>query len=493
MAVYEFPTYPERLRDLEAEKRAEKDASRNERWARAAFEDEVKNVANAEKGTRNNTLNTAALKLGHKVAAGYLYEGDVLTALFGAAIECGLAQEDNAEAVFATIRSGLSAGMREPEHPRDRTVFQTSRKGSTMVQPDATRDSRFYSAATLKGKSVPPRQWLVDGLVPDKTVTLFSGDGGTGKSLLALQLAVAVVAGTGWIGKAVSNGGAIFLSAEDDDDELHRRTDDILRAEGRSYDDLSGLTLRSLAGEDALLAVETKIALTKSELFAELDARAADEAPALIVIDTLADVYPANENDRAKVRQFVGILRGLAIKRRCAVVLLGHPSLTGLSSGSGASGSTAWNNSVRSRLYLSRIADSGFEPDPDARVLSTKKANYGRTGGEINLKWKAGVFAAEAQPAGLDALAVGAKSERVFLKLLDAFEAQGRYVSASPGPTYAPTQFASHPDAEGCTKRVLKGAMDTLFNRGVIFVASHGAGAKARSHIARKGADDGQE
>ena len=242
-----------------------------------------------------------------------------------------------------------------------------------------------------------------------------------------------------------------------------------------------------------MLAVETQIALMQTALFEELDKRAAEEAPVLIVIDTLADVYPANENDRAKVRQFVGILRGLAIKRKCAVLLLGHPSLTGLNSGTGTSGSTAWNNSVRSRLYLSRISDNGFEPDADARVLSTKKANYGRTGGEINLKWEAGVFVAEAQPTGLDALAAGAKGERVFLKLLDAFTAQGRYVSANPGPTYAPTQFARHPEAEGCTKIAFTAAMNTLFGRGEIVVAEHGSGAKARSHIARKGADHGQE
>ena len=268
---------------------------------------------------------------------------------------------------------------------------------------------------------------------------------------------------------------------------------DILEAEGRGYDDVSGLTLRSLAGEDALLAVETQVALMQSALFEELDRRAAEESPSLIVIDTLADVYPANENDRAKVRQFVGILRGLALRRKCAVVLLAHPSLTGLNSGTGTSGSTAWNNSVRSRLYLSRITDNGFEPDPDARVLGTMKANYWRTGGEINLRWEAGVFVAEAQPTGLDALAAGAKGERVFLKLLDAMTAQGRYVSASPGPTYAPAQFASHPEAEGCTKRALKSAMDALFGRGDIVIATHGAGAKARTHIARKGADDGRD
>lgn len=485
MAVSDLPTYPDSLRVLE-------DASRGEKWARRAMEAEAAIVAGAVSGTRNTTLNNAALKLGHKVAAGYLQAAEVEAVLMEAAQRSGLAQEDGPEAVRATIRSGLTAGLQEPEHPQDRPDYRPAPRGPTIVQPAPARESQFYSASSLKGKPVPPRQWLVHGLVPQKTVTLFSGDGGTGKSLLALQLAVAVAAQTAWIGKAVSTGCVIFLSAEDDDDELHRRLDDILTAEGRNYDDLSGLTLRSLAGEDALLAVETQIALMQSALFEELDKKAAEDAPALIVIDTLADVYPANENDRAKVRQFVGILRGLALRRKCAVLLLGHPSLAGLNSGTGTSGSTAWNNSVRSRLYLSRITDNGFEPDPDARMLSTKKANYGRTGGEINLKWEAGVFVAEAHPTGLDALAAGAKCERVFLKLLDAFTQQGRYVSANPGPTYAPSQFARHPEAEGCTKTAFTAAMNTLFSRGAIVIAEHGKGAKARKHIERAGADTAQ-
>lgn len=347
------------------------------------------------------------------------------------------------------------------------------------------RNSRFYSAKSLSGKEVPPRQWLVNEMIPMNTVTLLSGDGGTGKSLLALQLAVAVTAKTAWVGKTVNAGRVIFLSAEDDENELHRRLHDILAAEGREFSDLSGLTLRSLAGEDALLAVDQQLALIESALFRELDKQAAEDAPALIVIDTLADVFPSNENDRTKVRQFVGILRGLAIKRKCAVLLLSHPSLTGLNNGKGTSGSTAWNNSVRSRLYLYRINDNGYEADPNARVLRTMKANYGRTGGEINLNWTSGVLVAKTQTPGQDQPTAGAKSERVFLKLLDALTAQGRYVSASPCPTYAPAQFARHSESEGCTKIAFTSAMNALFDSGRIINAQHGSGAKARSHIAR--------
>lgn len=360
---------------------------------------------------------------------------------------------------------------------------------SEFVEPPVAseRKSAFYSAASLKGKPVPARQWMVPGLVPQKTVTLFSGDGGTGKSLLALQLTVAAVAGTSWIGKSVQQGPALLISAEDDDDELHRRLGDILRAEGRDYDDVRGLTLRSLAGEDALLAMETQIALMETTLFKELEQRAANDMPALIVIDTLADVYPANENDRAKVRQFVGILRGLALRQRCAVMLLGHPSLTGLNSGSGTSGSTAWHNSVRSRLYMSRIVHDSYEPDTRKRVLSIKKQNYGETGTEIAMTWQDGVFVPEAVETSLDRMAGAAKAERVFLKLLRAFTDQGRRVNHAGGTTYAPKLFSEHPDSEGLTKRALKAAMDALLAAGKVKIETEGPASRRVSYLTEGG------
>jgi hypothetical protein len=41
------------------------------------------------------------------------------------------------------------------------------------------------------------------------------------------------------------------------------------------------------------------------------------------------------------------LLKRLARKHDCAILLLAHPSLTGLNTGSGMSGSTGWNNAVR--------------------------------------------------------------------------------------------------------------------------------------------------
>jgi RecA-family ATPase len=368
------------------------------------------------------------------------------------------------------LRDGLEARVYEPaQHP-----------SAGQVQ----RASVFFPASDLEGEPVPPRRWHVEGLIPAKTITLLSGDGGAGKSLIALQLASSTALGATWLGLDVTQGRALFISAEDDTDELHRRIADIAQAEGFALADLEALTLRSLAGEDALLAVQAGSgALTATDLFREVEARVDEAEPALVILDTLADLFPGNENDRAQARQFIGLLRGLAIRHDCAVLLLSHPSLSGLNSGSGTSGSTAWNNSVRSRLYLERVIVEGYEPDHDARVLTTKKANYGKTGGEIRMKWFGGVFIADEPEAAGGAMNATFKAERVFLKLLRTLNEQGRRTNHAGGQTYAPKIFAAHPDAEGITKRAFGQAMEALLASGKIKLSEDGPPSKRRQYL----------
>lgn len=354
-----------------------------------------------------------------------------------------------------------------------------------FIEDTPQRTSRFFPASDLSGKPVPLRNWLVPDLVPSRVVTSLYGDGGTGKSLLALQLAYAVATEGRWLGRGVSGGRVLFISAEDDEDELHRRLDAIVQAENGRLEDLDRLTLRSLAGEDALLALLDRNTgkLIASALYAEIDKRVTDDAPALLVLDTLADLFPGNENDRAQVTQFVGLLIGLAVRHDCAVLMLAHPSRSGLASGGGDGGSTAWNGKVRSRLYLERVVQDGYEANPDARMLTTKKANYGRTGGEIALTWRDGVFVADAPETGLDRMAASAKAERVFLKLLRLFTDQGREVNDKGAKTYAPKVFFEHPESEGVSQRAFKGAMENLLVAGKIRVAFRGPDSRRVSYL----------
>ena len=385
--------------------------------------------------------------------------------------------------------AGLNRQLKVGHHLDKTQGFQIEPNKTSLdeavrnTQIDNFRNGLF-SASDLDGISIPPRVWHVQDLIPSDTVTLFSGDGGTGKSLVALQLAASTALARPWLGLAVRDGKAVYLSAEDDRAELHRRLADIAQAEGVELSDLKNLTLRSLAGEDALLALLGKGgALEPTPLLDAIDELLERDKPDLLVLDTLADYFAGNENDRAQARQFIGMLRGLAIRHKCAVFMLAHPSLTGLNSGTGTSGSTGWNNSVRSRLYLSRVKQDGYEANPDTRVLQTKKSNYARIGAEIALTWQNGVFVADAPVTGLDRMAASAKAERLFLTFLRQLDEQGRRVNHSGGQTYAPKVFAAHPDAEGVTKRAFVQAMESLLASGKVTISEDGPPSKRRQFL----------
>ena len=359
--------------------------------------------------------------------------------------------------------------------------------GCTMTMADLA-----FTADTLAGAVAPPRPWHVRDMIPGMTVTLCQGDGGTGKTLLALQLAAATALGKSWIGHDARPGNVVYLNAEDDQDELHRRLADIADSYGADLGDLAGLKVVPMAGQDAVLATAggRNGLLGPTPLWSDLEALITAWEPVLVVLDNLADVFGGEENSRPHARQFVGMLRGLAIRTGAAVVVIGHPSLTGLSSGSGSSGSTAWNNSVRSRLYLTKPASAdGNDTDPDLRILTVKKANYAATGGELRLRWHRGAFALDGglvagQPQP-DLGAAHARIDSLFLQLLAESDAAGRVVSDKTGHNYAPAIFAKSPRAHGTTKSGFSAAMERLFASGDIMVTTTGPASKRRSQLVR--------
>jgi RecA-family ATPase len=369
-------------------------------------------------------------------------------------------------------------GARAPFAPID----DAAREG----EPSESVDLPVISAAAFAGVEPPERLWIVKDMIPDRTVTIVSGDGGGGKTTLKLQLAVAIAGRCPWLGHNPDSGPVLFVTAEDDEEEIHRRVYAIAKGLNVELSDLVDLHIVPLAGQDAVMgAPEGKAALiTPTAVFRGLVTLVERVRPRLVILDALADVYAGEENARAQARQFIGLLRGLAIKNKLAVVLIAHPSLSGMASGSGTSGSTAWSNSVRARLYLERILDEGNrEIDPDLRVLRIKKSNYGPVGLELRLRWKNGAFILDGPAGGFDKLAADAKAERVFLDLLCDLAAQGRDVSPNRSATFAPAVFERHPDADGLTKRSFEGAMERLLASKRIGVQTFGSPSRLRSRL----------
>jgi RecA-family ATPase len=365
-------------------------------------------------------------------------------------------------------------GAQAPPAPIDDVAFEG--------EPSEPAELPVISAASFDGVAPPERRWIVKDMIPDRTVTMVAGDGGGGKTTVMLQLAAALAGARPWLGHNPAPGRALFVTAEDDEEEIHRRIYAIAKGLGV---ELSDLHIVPFAGQDAVLAARHgKAALiAPTAIFRQLVALVERIKPALIVLDALADIFAGEENARAQARQFIGLMRGLAIDHSLAVVLIAHPSLSGMASGSGTSGSTAWSNSVRARLYLARIVDEGNrEIDPDLRVLWVKKSNYGPAGLELRLRWQNGAFVLDGDAGSFDKLAADAKAERVFIDLLAKFTEQGRDVCDTPGHNYAPAEFAEQ-CSEGLSRDTLKAAMKRLLFAKRVRVESFGPPSRRRKRL----------
>jgi RecA-family ATPase len=208
--------------------------------------------------------------------------------------------------------------------------------------------------------------------------------------------------------------------------------------------------------------------------------------PVLIALDTAADMFGGNENDRSQVRQFIGLLRRLAIAGNSAVVLASHPSLSGINTDSGLSGSTGWHNSVRSRLFF-KASDSDDETRSDQRELIVRKNNYGPKGEIVRMVWRSGVFVPVATPSSMEKAAADQKVESLFLELLDRLVEQGQTLNhLKTSPSFAPRRFAELREAKGTAATTFAAAMQRLLDAGIIRIESYGKPSNPHQRLARK-------
>jgi RecA-family ATPase len=286
------------------------------------------------------------------------------------------------------------------------------------------------------------RVWHTPERIPGRNVTLLSGEGAIGKSTLLMQLMGAtVLAGSQWLGTCPAHGPALYLTAEEEDNEVRLRLEAVADSLGTSRQRLKedGLHVLSFAGRDAILGEPDRNGIIRpTRLFNRIREDALRLKPKLIGLDAAADVFAGKENDRGQTRQFITMLRGLAMATDSAVALVAHPSIEGIRSDSGLSGSTAWHNSVRARMYFKKAPGE----DKSLRVLEVKKNNYGPEQENILLRWRDGVYVVEPGAGTLERLAADAEIDHLFLKLLRQFAEQGRTVSDKKSPTHAPSLFA---------------------------------------------------
>jgi RecA-family ATPase len=337
---------------------------------------------------------------------------------------------------------------------------------------------------------VPEQEWAVEDRIPLECVTLFSGEGAGGKSLIELQRGVAHVNGYGWYGASTRQGPALIIDAEDTEKVIHKRLAGILEHYKLKFADvIANLHVASLAGQDAVLATFGRKSgrIEPTKLYHNLFEMAGDIKPVSISLSAAADVFAGSEIDRTQVQQVVAMLTRVAMVARGGLVLVSHPSLTGIATGTGLSGSTQWHNSVRAREVLKPVKskkenDGDEAADTNLRVLEFHKNNYGPVSESIPLRYENGLFLPVNQSTA-DQAARAAEAEQVFLSVAAKLIDQGLDLSPNVSRTYAPAVVAKQLDAKGYRKHEFEAAMQRLLDQNRIHIVEVGTASRKRKHL----------
>lgn len=315
--------------------------------------------------------------------------------------------------------------------------------------------------AALATQRAIPKAFAIERIAPLGEVTTLNGPGSAGKSLLGQQIATCAAAGLPCLGLQVMQTPALYLTCEDDADQLHFRQERLCEALGVPMATLAGkLHLASLRGalgnELATFGHDSKMTVTPA--FTRLVETINAAGVKLAILDNVAHLFAGNENDRADATRFVNLLNRLAGETGASIILLGHPNKRE----DKYSGSTAWNNAVRSRLFLDH------DEDTDTRTLSLPKANYSQKGDVVRFVWQDWAFVTEDEltPERRDQrrqTEQAAGDNLLFLSCLAERLKQQRAVSEKRGPNFAPVVFAAMPESKGIGKTRLESAMDRLF------------------------------
>jgi hypothetical protein len=232
----------------------------------------------------------------------------------------------------------------------------------------------------------PPPEFVWDGYIPRGVVTMLGAHGGTGKSTIALMLAVCAALGRPLFGAEVKPCKVLFVSLEDSGAIARHRLANICKL--WSIDPLALVDrLHIVDGTEypELFSAESRGAGLLTDTYREMSAIVQAEGIGLVIVDNASDAYGGDEIQRRQVRAFIRALAMVGKPTNAGCLLLAHvdkntSKARTAEGGEGYSGSTAWHNSARSRLFLTRGTD-------DLLTLEHQKSNLGRMREPIKLEW----------------------------------------------------------------------------------------------------------
>lgn len=179
--------------------------------------------------------------------------------------------------------------------------------------------------AELVNTPPPPIDWLVQNIAAQRALTIMYGDPGVGKSLLSLAFAGAMTGhGIECGGFTVKRAPVIYLDAENDVDEVHRR----LCMMPDSFNGQCSQYFEVFKPEKCISSFVEQYEIVEN--IQKFHAQ-------LVVIDSLASSWwEDGENERLKCTQILQQLQKIARENDVGILLLHHPGHSGHMRGSTA-------------------------------------------------------------------------------------------------------------------------------------------------------------
>ena len=312
----------------------------------------------------------------------------------GLVIVPDVGKETEAKRIAAAV-SGLVASMPEGWEKNSDAGDLAQRDGLEAVQamleaasepPTPPPLLKPVSVSDVLTNPAAPPQFVWEKYLPRGVVSMLGAHGGTGKSTIALMLAVCSALGRPLFGIETVRCKTLFVSLEDGMHIVRHRLARICHHWEIDPKVLEE-NLRIVDGTEypELFAAESRTSGDVTATYFELHKIVKSQDVGLVVVDNASDAYGGDEIQRRQVRAFIRTLMEIARLTNCAVLLLAHvdkntSKARKAEGGEGYSGSTAWHNSVRSRLFMTRS-------EIGTLMLEHQKSNLGQCREPVMLEW----------------------------------------------------------------------------------------------------------
>jgi hypothetical protein len=205
-------------------------------------------------------------------------------------------------------------------------------------------------------KPIPPRPHLIQDLIVDNSLVLFYGEPGTGKTYVALHMAMCIANGLPWLGKKTMKKKVLFIDEDNGQYRVKSRIQEIANGMGKTEKDLVPIEALIING----------IKLDREADMKRIMDVVTNNGFELIVIDVFRNFFEGKENDSDVLSKIMLNLRTIVEKTGISLIILHHTTKNGET----YRGSSAIGGAVDLEIWLKK--EKSKDHNPFGELITTK-------------------------------------------------------------------------------------------------------------------------